>query len=258
MTTKWLESEEEKTALAEKKRILESNAKNILDKQRDEDRIQKEEILKKNLGIFFNLCDRINKLDNNPYLLSISNLKVFSKKDKKATNNWYDYYSDYREISFSITETNQILIEIRCYQERYRQSYLQETIEKMLLSKKCLNQDILNWEEEKMISTIRWIIFQFDNIKKNLPKPNEGFIREINANNENLRDSILFGVLCGIIGLIVGLIVGLILGYIIWGILAFFHNDIGDQGIRNIKIATSALSTIYGFYFGYVIKRKEY
>ena len=68
----------------------------------------------------------------------------------------------------------------------------------------------------------------------------------------------MIGVLCGIIGFIVGLIVGLILGNIIWGILAFFHNDIGDQGIRNIKIVTSALSTIYGFYLGYAINRKEY
>ena len=83
-------------------------------------------------------------------------------------------------------------------------------------------------------------------------------IKEKKANDSNRMKSILTGLLGGIIGLGVGYIVGYILGNIIWGIFAFFHNDIGDQGIRNIKIATGALSMICGFYLGYEINRKEY
>jgi len=126
----------------------------------------------------------------------------------------------------------------------------------------------------KKINTIRWLIFELDSFEEYLPGFNEGLIekeklnqrnllleleiKEKKANDSNRMKSILTGLLGGIIGLGVGYIVGYILGNIIWGIFAFFHNDIGDQGIRNIKIATGALSMICGFYLGYEINRKEY
>lgn len=251
--TNWIEQEEEKKALAEKKRIIESNAKHILDKKRAEDRTHKEEILKNNLSLFFNLCNRIKKLDNNPNSLMISGFQVASVSYKKD----FSDFSDFRVISFSTTETDQILIEIRSYQDEYYGGQKMKTIEKMYLSKKILNQDILDWEEEKMINTIRWINSQYDNIKKNLPKENEGLIREENADNENLINSILTGILGGIIGLVVGYIIGYILGHIIW-FLKIFGDDIGDKGISNINIIVCGLIMIWGFYMGYVLNRKKY
>lgn len=287
--TNWLESEEEKKALEAKKRLLEINEALI----RADDLSKKEAIRSKkevtidvNLKTFYDLCDRVLKLNINSlniFRLKVVGSKLISHEPKRYYN--YDGVSGYipdttvaekRSVRFSATDSDQILIDVLGYSvttthyDSERKDYEKTNSSTDRFSKKCLLQDILAWPEDKMIKIIRWLIFELDSFEENLPGEFENLIekkkkaeiqRQQNLakdiDNANLSESIGKGILWALIGLPIGFIVGGILAFLIWLLLALFGNDIGDKGMNNIVKVIIVISGIFGFFIGFVSTREK-
>jgi len=258
--TNWLESEEKKKKIELEKFTLERNEELIRRQNSAQDIAQKDDIIHNNLKAFYELCNRFKHIDSNT--LTIEKLKVFTEKALPAyiSNSLFEK----REICFLSTPSDHIIIEIQQYKYSVFYSSLDgsrmDTVssKKLFLRKTCLNHDLLDWDEEKMINTIRWITSKYDSVKESLPGENEGLTKEDDYDNNNKVKSIGKGILWALIGLPIGFIGGGILAFLIWMLLALFGNDIGDKGMNNIVWVIIVISGIIGYYFGFSVSRKKY
>jgi hypothetical protein len=290
--TNWLESEEQK-------KIIEEND----EKNRTQIQSKKEEIIHNNLKTFYDLCDRVNKLK---YALKISRLNVTAFLHHNLPDRTETYYhsgigfpGEYRQATIFVRGTREIYfsvsnneIEITLFynldehaiSDNYGISYdlpqYPKKYKKEILKRYCSNQDLVNWQEEKMINTIRWIINELDynSIEENLPGINEGIIekerkneqlkeqklleekkkekleierREKEADEANLLKSIGKGILGGLIGLIVGIIAGGIIAWVLWIVLKIFSFDIGSVGRNITVIIICAICITIGYLINY-------
>jgi len=150
----WLEEEENKLA-EEKKRIEDLKA------IRDE----KEALLNESLKEFFILCDRVNKVK---YGLEISKFEVIGATTSLKGPNvcsqvgYRDHSVFYKLINRGIKFHLGSIEAFTVIQESL-DSVFHRHKEFVLFRNLTTDQSIRNWEEEKIINLIRWLLFDLDN-----------------------------------------------------------------------------------------------
>lgn len=184
----WIESEENKKRIAEaEKRIAEAENFN-----KSQNISVKKELLLNNLVSFIELCKRIG-LINNAFCIINKDLDFVGKNNINSSSRHQDAGNPYdgppahwidisyiRGIKFTVTHDSD-LIGMIIYQTRHEKvSYIDRRQEnkEIILNKVCSNHDIINWTEESMTNTIRWIVGDLDYIEESLPGDYEGLIKK--------------------------------------------------------------------------------
>lgn len=180
--TNWLESEEKKK---------EEDA--LIEKLNDE----KWSSLYNNLTSFFDLCKRLNTLRNSEALrivyTSITGICYWYTIRFKDDYGDGDHIFYERVISFNYKE-NPERFELDVYlQEQHSHSYLTfpyklfNAHRRYLYRKKIDIEDIINWDEEKRLHIIKWLLGELD---KGIPSGNDynmdGYLHWLNVPTESL------------------------------------------------------------------------
>lgn len=136
--------------------------------------IQHENLIDTNLSAFYDLCIRVNKVK--PGSLSISRLKVLGNKSFTIQENDSDGDGGRcgiwgkRGIKFSCSTSDLILIEIYIDEYHYNKDRelgdISMQIDSIKICKKCSYKDIFDWDEEKMLNVIKWLLLESDSINE--------------------------------------------------------------------------------------------
>lgn len=180
--TNWLESEEMKFEENKKVELLKEQTKLL----NDQARIKTEDHLTSLLKKFYDLCHRVIKVK--PGSLMVSKLKILGTNKAiipkvtyitgKTKGNRYESLYHRRGINFSFLNPDELIIDLLIESQQtggnWEGQYSYKT-ECILLRKKVIPQDIINWQEDKMLNTIQWLILEseLDLIKESIPGENQ-------------------------------------------------------------------------------------
>ncbi len=180
----WLES-------AENEKLLELIKKKELEKKRELISMMEEKV-HSNLKIFYELCQRVNRVK--PNSLIISRLKIHGTKRFEIEKYVYEgsgivasSIEGSRSLVFDCSNVEKLMMNVVIYREIYKEGkyypakfsrngeWLEElsipskhsTETEEVLHKRFLPEDILNWTEEEMLVTIQYLLLEVKHV--NLP-----------------------------------------------------------------------------------------
>jgi len=125
---------------------------------------RREQEIEESLKTFYDLCVRVNHVM--PTSLTIHRLKVAGKSVMHESGQRWDPIIKHRQRGIHISCLNQdeILIDAVA---------TENSIETVLVRKKCALQDLSNWPEDQMLLAIQWMMWKSDGIKDSIPGTTE-------------------------------------------------------------------------------------
>lgn len=166
----WIEDEEQKQAIrsqlsAERKR---------LDQQWRNERMEIEKAMLECLTAFHALCKRVNGV--RPGSVLVDRLAAMScRLDTRSASRTSRTMGHRREIRFTCGEAseaptpNQAVISAVIVQRERNGEKFWEHDTTIVIRKRCSFQDLLCWQEDQMLSAIKWIILESDSIGSDIP-----------------------------------------------------------------------------------------
>jgi len=154
--TNWLENLEEEERRDSSKRII-----------LDEIRAKSEDSLKNSLVPFFQLCNRVSKVKNS--ILKVRELEVTGDSiilnyPYSNENGYTNGHKLFRYVKFDL-DSIEVFTSVCEYSDLSNKIFIYETghTNFILFRNRIAIQSINNWEEEKILNLIKWLLFDYDN-----------------------------------------------------------------------------------------------
>jgi hypothetical protein len=137
---------------------------------------QRNNLLLNSLNRFYDICRRVNKVKSG---VSISEFEVIGNTKRILSERIYFYGGDHtdelyfkRGIRFSIWEQDEMILEVITRQYTYRQYIHTDDAPGNIvvhIRKKLFPKELNEWNEEKMLNLIQWLLFEIDSVRETLP-----------------------------------------------------------------------------------------
>ena len=148
----------------------------LLNEEKDEKSISslKGNVLYKNLHPFYDVCHRVNSVEQKPLTLYKDRVVgnkhfIIDKSGEKGSGQIWGV----RGIKFSNLPSNEVQIEVfvKEYHYKYDEKWGDHSYneDKTVICKKCFDNDFSDWKEEKMLKIVHWLVLESESVIENIP-----------------------------------------------------------------------------------------